>query len=72
MSHSSVWLTSKDASKDHTVILSREEIPGVWVVTMNQPEQHNMLTPLMMGALAREIDRLSAKDPDEVLGKLQL
>ncbi|MBA7491857.1 hypothetical protein ES702_02405 [subsurface metagenome] len=33
---------------------------------MNQPEQHNILTPLMMGAVAREIDRLSAKGPDEV------
>jgi enoyl-CoA hydratase/carnithine racemase len=56
----SAWTAAYDASKDSTVLQTSEVLPGVFVVKMNSPDTHNMLTPLMMGALAREIDRLSA------------
>jgi enoyl-CoA hydratase/carnithine racemase len=62
----SVWTAAYDASKDSTVFQTSEVLPGVFVVKMNSPETHNMLTPLSMGALAREIDRLSAIEDEKV------
>ncbi|EXJ60790.1 hypothetical protein A1O7_04943 [Cladophialophora yegresii CBS 114405] len=62
----SIWKTAYDASKDSTVIQTSEVEPGVFVVQMNAPESHNILTPQMMGAVAREVDRLSAMKVDEI------
>jgi hypothetical protein len=62
----SAWTAAYDASKDSTVLQTSEVLPGVFVVKMNSPETHNMLTPLLMGALAREIDRLSTIEDEKV------
>lgn len=62
----SIWAAAHDTSHDHEVLLSRERSPGVWVVTLHDPETHNTLTPTMMGAIARELDRLNSLESDEV------
>lgn len=59
------WTAAYDDSKDSSVLQTSEVVPGVFVVKMDSPKSHNMLTPLLMGALAREIDRLSAIEEDK-------
>lgn len=61
-----IWTAAYNDSKDNSVLQTSEVAPGVFVVKMNSPKSHNMLTPLLMGALAREIDRLSAIEDGKV------
>ena len=65
-SEGSIWAAAQDSSRDNEVLKSLEHSPGVWAVTLNDPETHNTLTPTMMGAIARELDRLNSLDPEEV------
>lgn len=65
-SKDSIWAAAHDASHDHDVLKSLEHSPGVWVVTLNDPSTHNTLTPTMMGAIARELDRLNSLEPEKV------
>lgn len=65
-SKDSIWAAAHDSSRDHEVLKSLEQSPGVWVVTLNDPETHNTLTPTMMGAIARELDRLNRLEPEQV------
>lgn len=62
----SVWAAAHDSSRDHEVLKSAEHSPGVWIVTLNNPDTHNTLTPTMMGAITRELDRLNSLDPEKV------
>ena len=65
-SKESIWAAAHDPSHDHEVLKSFEYSPGVWVVTLNDPATHNTLTPTMMGAIARELDRLNSLEAEEV------
>ena len=65
-SKDSIWAAAHDPSHDHEVLKSLEHSPGVWVVTLNDPGTHNTLTPTMMGAITRELDRLNSLEPEEV------
>jgi enoyl-CoA hydratase/carnithine racemase len=60
------WDISKNASLDHTVLQIREPGSGIWILTMASPSTHNILSPLIMGALARAVDRLSSLDDQKV------
>jgi len=60
------WDISKNASLDHTVFQIRESGSGIWILTMASPSTHNILSPLIMGTLARAVDRLSSLDDQKV------
>ncbi|KAL4960341.1 ClpP/crotonase-like domain-containing protein [Aspergillus stella-maris] len=57
----SAWDISENASLNHTVLQVREHGRGIWILTMAAPPStHNTLSPLLMGALARAVDRISS------------
>ncbi|KAL3469810.1 ClpP/crotonase-like domain-containing protein [Aspergillus californicus] len=62
----SAWDISENASLDHTVLQVREHGRGIWILKMASPATHNTLSPLLMGALARAVDRLSSLDVQKV------
>ena len=62
----SCWESMHDTSQDAELVQVSEPEPGIFVVNLNSPENHNMLTPLLMGAFARTIDTLNAVEPEKV------
>ncbi|KAJ5598727.1 hypothetical protein N7537_008811 [Penicillium hordei] len=62
----SAWDISQNASLDTTVLQIREHGSGIWILTMASPSTHNILSPLMMGALARAVDHLSSLGDQQV------
>lgn len=52
----SVCAAPHNATRDHQVHKSVELFPGVWVLTLNDPDTHNTLTPTMIGPITRELD----------------
>ena len=62
----SAWDISENAFLDHTMVQIREHGSGIWILTMASPSTHNILSPLLMGALARAVDRLSSLSDQKV------
>jgi enoyl-CoA hydratase/carnithine racemase len=63
----SCWDAIHESSRDHEVLQVSQPESGIFLVNLNSPDTHNMLNPLLMGALARAVDRLSAMEPENVL-----
>lgn len=63
----SCWEAIHESLRDHEVVQVSQPESGIFVVNLNSPDTRNMLSPLLIGGLARAVDRLSAMEPGNVL-----